>query len=263
MKPPRPTLSILLRALLFNLGYAGFTIFWSFVCMALGPFLSFERRFALINVWTRFIFWMLRNINGVEIEVRGRENIPSGQPVVIAANHQSNLETFYLQLVFSPQSTILKRSLLWIPFFGWGLRMLRPIAIDRKRASAALRDIIRQGAERLRQGMYVTIFPEGTRRDPGEPGDFHSGGAMLAQRARVPLLPVAHNAGLCWPRKSMLPRPGRVIFEIGEPIASDQYSTKELNARAAEWVTERALALARQAPAAEDASPTAGNGRTG
>lgn len=234
---------MVLRAAAFCLIYAGFAIFWSLVCLAAGPLLSFEKRIRLINVWTRLIFWTLRHINGVEIEVRGLDNVPVDCPLVIAANHQSNLETFYLQLLFSPQSTILKRELLWIPFFGWGLKMLRPIAINRSRASTALREIVRQGEERLKQGMHVTIFPEGTRRPPGEPGTFHSGAAMLARHAGVPILPVAHNAGNCWPRKSMLPRPGRVVFEIGPPIEPGAFSTKELNAKVEQWVTGKALEL--------------------
>ncbi len=244
MKPSGSAVGTLLRAAVFCLIYAGFAIIWSLVCLVIGPFLPFEKRIALVNVWTRLIFWTLRHVNGVEIEVRGLDGAAVDRPLVIAANHQSNLETFYLQLLFSPQATILKRELLWIPFFGWGLKMLRPIAINRKRASTALREIVRQGGERLKQGMHVTIYPEGTRRPPGEPGAFHSGAAMLARHAGVPILPVAHNAGNCWPARSMLPRPGRVIFEIGTPIEPGEFSTKELNAKVEQWVTHKALELA-------------------
>jgi 1-acyl-sn-glycerol-3-phosphate acyltransferase len=200
------------------------------------PLLSFEQRYRFVNIWSVVIMWLLRHLNGVHIEVEGREHIPRDRGVVVMSNHQSPWETFYLQLLVSPQATILKRELLWIPFFGWGLALLKPIAIDRKAGSQALKTILREGAARLADGISVTIFPEGTRQKPGTIGHFNSGGAMLATRSGAEVLPVAHNSGDCWPARSVMRYPGTIRLVIGEPISAQGKSTKALTAEVERWI---------------------------
>ena len=229
MSERKTGLGIWLRSLLFVLLYNLMGITHSLFCLLFAPFQSFEQRYRFINLWTRATMWLLRHLNGVHIEVEGLENIPAGQPVVIMANHQSQWETFYLQLLVSPQATILKRELLWVPFFGWALALLKPIAIDRKKPSQALKTILRAGEQRLKDGISVTIFPEGTRQAPGTLGRFNNGGAMLACRAGVPILPVVHNSGDCWPARSLLRYPGTIRLRICKSIKTEGKRARQVN----------------------------------
>jgi 1-acyl-sn-glycerol-3-phosphate acyltransferase len=138
---------------------------------------------------------------------------------------------------------VLKRELLWIPFFGWGLALMSPIAIDRSRGVAALRAMARRGRERLAQGFWVIVFPEGTRVAPGERREYQLGGAWLAAAAAAPVVPVAHNAGLFWPRNAFLKRPGTVTVRIGPAIDTSARDPKTINAMAEQWIEEQQKAL--------------------
>ena len=192
-------------------------------------------RARVIGIWARFNIWTLRVFCGITCEVRGVENIPP-RPAVLLANHQSAWETLYFQLVFPPQSYILKSQLLWIPFFGWGLAANRPVAINRAKKIRALEQLLTQGAIRLREGRWVVAFPEGTRMPPGRPGKFQAGGALLAVRSGAPVVPVAHNAGLFWPKNGFLKRRGVIQLRIGAPIESKGRKPQEVNAQAETWV---------------------------
>ncbi len=227
-----------IRSALFMLVYSFMGIVHGFLSVVIGPFLPFERRYNFINLWTRASLWLLRHLNGVKVELRGRENIPEDGRFVVMSNHQSQFETFFLQVLFAPQATILKRELLWVPFFGWALALLKPIKIDRSKAGSALKQIVEQGKERLNNGVPVVIFPEGTRQSPGEMGEFSVGGAMLASKAGVPILPVAHNGGDCWPARSMLRIPGTIIVSIGPTIDTEGRKTREINDETADWIEE-------------------------
>jgi 1-acyl-sn-glycerol-3-phosphate acyltransferase len=138
---------------------------------------------------------------------------------------------------------VLKRELLWIPFFGWGLALMSPIAIDRSRGAAALRAIARRGRERLAQGFWVIVFPEGTRVAPGERRPYQLGGAWLAAASGAPVVPVAHNAGLLWPRNAFIKRPGTVTVRIGPPIETENRDPKLINTLAEKWIEEQQQAL--------------------
>lgn len=227
---------IRLRSILFFVLYNLMGVFHSLASVAVAPFQTFEQRYRFVNRWTQATMWLLRRLNGVEIEVSGLENIPSDEPVVVLANHQSQWETFYLQLLFTPQATVLKRELLWVPFFGWALLLLRPIAIDRGQPSQALKTLLRVGQERLAQGVSVVIYPEGTRQPPGHMGQFNAGGAMLACRAGRRVVPIAHNAGDCWPARSLWRFPGTIRVVIGEPIDCAGETAKAVNEKAEEWI---------------------------
>ncbi len=233
---PRPGLKVRLLSLLFFVLYNLIGILHSLLSLAVAPFQSFEQRYWFVNLWSRATMWLLRWLNGVRIEVEGLDLIPRDRPVVVMCNHQSQWETFYLQLLISPQATILKRELLWVPFFGWGLALLRPIAIDRSKASQALKTLLRVGQERLREGISVVIYPEGTRQAPGTIGPFNPGGAMLAARAGVEVLPMSHNSGDCWPSRSLMRIPGVIRLRIGAPIPVEGKSAKQIVAEAETWI---------------------------
>jgi 1-acyl-sn-glycerol-3-phosphate acyltransferase len=188
------------------------------------------------------VILLAQAILGIRCRVEGRENLPA-RPAVILSKHQSAWETLAFQQIFPPQVHVLKRELLWIPFFGWGLALMSPIAIDRARGVAALRSIARRGRERLQQGFWVVVFPEGTRVAPGERRAYQLGGAWLAAASGVPIVPVAHNAGRVWPRNAFVKRPGTVTVRIGPPIDSANRDPKLLNALAETWIEEQQKAL--------------------
>jgi len=199
-------------------------------------------RYRIISGWSKLFVWLAKLILGIQWQVEGREHLPA-RPAVILAKHQSAWETMAFQLIFPPQVHVLKRELLWIPFFGWALALMSPIAIDRTRGVAALRAIARRGRERLEQGFWVVVFPEGTRVRPGERRPYQLGGAWLAAAAGAPVVPVAHNAGLVWPRNAFLKRSGTVIVRIGPPIDGAGHDPKALNDMAEAWIEEQQKAL--------------------
>lgn len=222
------------RSALFLLIQVVFTFVFSFVSLLTFP-LPLAGRYAVISWWAQAIVALARSLCGIRYRVIGAEHIPA-EPCVIVSKHQSAWETFVFQKIFPPQVWVLKRELLWIPFFGWGLAMLQPIAIDRRSGARALRQMVEQGADRLRRGFFVVIFPEGTRTTPGERRPYHAGGALLAVKTGRPALPVAHNAGKCWPRNAWVKRPGLITISIGPALSPDGLSTAELNGRLERWI---------------------------
>ena len=199
-------------------------------------------RYRIISGWSRCVVYLAKLIVGIRWKVEGHEHLPS-QPSVILSNHQSAWETLAFQQIFPPQVHVLKRELLWIPFFGWGLALMSPIAIDRSRGVAALRAMARRGRERLAQGFWIVVFPEGTRVKPGERRAYQLGGAWLAAASGAPIVPVAHNAGLVWPRNAFIKRPGTVTVRIGPPIEAANRDPKILNSLVESWIEEQQKAL--------------------
>lgn len=190
--------------------------------------LPFKKRYAFIRLFARFNLWSLDRVCHLKCVIKGRENIPS-QASVILCKHQSTWETFALQIVFPPQIWVLKQALLYIPFFGWGLAMLEPIAINRSAKKKAMQQIIDQGTQRLNDGRWVVLFPEGTRIAPGEPTRFMSGGARLAAHANKSVVPVAHNAGEFWPKHGFTKKAGTITISILPPIDPTDKSASEIN----------------------------------
>jgi 1-acyl-sn-glycerol-3-phosphate acyltransferase len=207
--------------------YALFTL----ACFSLPP----HRRYQVTYGWTRLMLFLLRVVCGLHYRVIGAENIPN-QPSVILSKHQSAWETFALQQIFPPQVWVLKKELLRIPFFGWGLAMTSPIAIDRSSGKAALQQIVEQGKDRLRQNFWIVIFPEGTRISPGQTGKYHIGGAWLATHTGALVVPVAHNAGEFWGKNSFIKYPGMITVSIGKPIDPTGMEPGELNAQLRAWI---------------------------
>lgn len=231
----------LLRSLLFTAVLLVMTPPYALLALATFPLPPLVR-YRVISGWSRAVLFLARRLLGIDWKVEGHENLPA-RPAVILSQHQSAWETIAFQHIFPPQVYILKRELLWIPFFGWGLALMSPIAIDRSRGFAALRNIARRGRQRLEQGFWVVIFPEGTRVAPGERRAYHLGGAWLAAASGVPIVPVAHNAGRVWPRNAFIKRPGTVTVRIGPPIESRDRDPKMLNALAETWIEEQQKAL--------------------
>lgn len=232
---------MLLRSSLFALALVIVTPPYALLALLTAP-LPRLVRYRVISGWSRLIVWLARALCGVRWRVEGGERLPA-RPAVILAKHQSAWETMAFQLIFPPQSYLLKRELLWLPFFGWGLALMSPIAINRTRGVAALRELVRRGRERLSQGFWVVVFPEGTRVAPGERRKYQLGGALLAEHSGAPVVPVAHNAGLLWPRNAFLKRPGVVTVRIGPVIESAGRDAASINALAEQWIEEQQKTL--------------------
>ena len=232
---------IVLRSLLFYLGLGLSVLIAVPIAFALLP-VPFPARFRLMSNWARFNLWWLRVACGITARFQGLEHA-AGPPAVILCKHQSAWETLSIQLLFPPQVWILKRELLWIPVFGWGMATMRPIAIDRAAGVRSLKRIVRQGAARLREGLWVVIFPEGTRAAPGQRRKYHPGGGLLAEQSGCPVVPIAHNAGRLWPRNSFLKRPGVIDMVIGPPIQSGGKDANQITREAEEWIETTVAAL--------------------
>ena len=189
----------------------------SLVACLIGPFISLDNRLKLFSLWPKFSNWFLHMTCNIKVEVVGKENIPTA-PCVIVSNHQGQWETFYMQYLFHPLCTLLKRELLYIPFWGWAMKMLNPIAINRNKPKEAILQTLEEGSNRLKKGMFVLLFPEGTRVEAGRVGKYARSSFELAKRNRVKVLPLCHNSGNCWPAHRFLKVPGTITLIIGEPF---------------------------------------------
>jgi 1-acyl-sn-glycerol-3-phosphate acyltransferase len=225
---------ILARSLVFFLLQSALTIVWSLLSLLTFPF-SPLARYRFITVWSRMVIWLARALCGIDYEVRGLENLPR-QPGIILAKHQSAWETLAFQVFLPPQVWVIKRELLWVPFFGWGLAMMSPIAIDRSAGVKALKQTLAQGRRRLAQGFWIVVFPEGHRFPPGEKGPYHVGGAWLAVQTGAPAVPIALNSGYVWPRNSFLKHPGKITVSIGPPIHPAGMKADAVNKAAEHWI---------------------------
>ncbi len=192
-------------------------------------------RYRVISYWSKIMVWLARLVLGIRWDIAGRENIPT-VPSIVMAKHQSAWETMALQLFFPPHVYVIKRELLRIPFFGWGLALMSPIAIDRDAGLRSIKQTLQQGRERLAQGFSVVIFPEGTRVEPGARRKYQLGGAWLACKVGAPVVPIAHNAGELWGRNALVRYPGVVRMVIGAPIDSRSLEPEELNRRVEDWI---------------------------
>lgn len=233
---------LFLRSLLYNI--FGFSTVVIVSAMLLLLFWApYRYRWALCVGWCRLAVWSADFFCGIKTVVEGAENLPDS-PSVILIKHTSTLETLW-QVTWFPQATwVLKREILVAPFFGWAIAVaLKPIAIDRKGGGPAVKQVIRQGKKKLADGIWVTIFPEGTRMPPGETRKYGVSGAALAKEAGVLVVPVAHNAGDFWTRRSFSKRPGTVRFCIGPPIDASTQSPKETNLIAQDWVENKMLEI--------------------
>jgi len=226
-------MSVVLRSCLFALVQCLITPPFAIIALLSFP-LPPLTRYRIITAWSRLIVRAAAKICGIHHRIIGADHLPQ-QPCVILAKHQSAWEALAFPVLFPPQVMVVKRELLWIPFFGWGLAMLSPIAIERGTARA-VRQMLEQGRDRLACGFWITVFPEGTRVAPGARGNYRIGGAAIAVHAGVPVVPVAHNAGYCWGRAAFLKYPGTITVSIGPAIDSHGIEAEALLRRAEAWI---------------------------
>lgn len=219
----------------FFVYYACSTVIFG-VLAPLAVLLPKNARQPVLNLHNKGLLCAFRVLCGVKVEFVGLENINKHQPVVLVANHQSEWETYALQVLMAPVSTVLKKELLSVPFFGWGLRVVKPIAIDRSQRTNALKQIMSQGKDRLEDGRSVLIFPEGTRTSPKDEQAFNKGAAMLATSANVSILPIVHNAGYVWPGKRWRKFPGSIRVVVGPVIESEGKKTAVLHEEMSAWM---------------------------
>ncbi|WNK20494.1 lysophospholipid acyltransferase family protein [Halomonas piscis] len=224
-----------LRSGIFYVGYFSAMLVCGVLLLPIAPFLPLSGRYRLLNLYNHFLIRWFRLACGVRYDIRGREHLPEGA-CVIQANHQSEWETVFLQVMMPPVCTVLKRELLNIPIFGWGLRLLHPISLDRSKPSRALKQVLTQGVTRLQSGLSVLIFPEGTRVDPGSRRRYNKSGSVIACRAGVPVLPVAHNAGERWPGRHWVKQPGVLRVRIGAPIETAGKTPDAVMAEVEAWI---------------------------
>ena len=216
-------------------------IFGTFAC-TIGLLMPYQMRQNVVTWANAIIIKWLSFSCGITLQIDGLENLPD-KPCVVLSKHQSGWETFYLQRLLRPVSTILKKELFWIPFFGWVLFLMRPIAIDRSNPRGAMKQILAQGKQRLAQGNNVLIYPEGTRTPVEQVGNYGRSGAALAIAAGVPILPVAQNAGYCWPAHKFIKWPGRIHMVIGVPIDTTNADSRQLTEQVKEWIESTQLTL--------------------
>lgn len=245
---------IWLRSSLYALGLLIATPFFSTLALLAFP-LPPVTRSRIISGWARVMLWWAKLTCGLTYRVIGAENMPD-HPCVILAKHQSAWETMAFQCIFPPVVWVMKRELLRIPFFGWGLAMTSPIAIDRSAGKEALKQVTEQGKARLEHGFWVVVFPEGTRVKPGVRGKYNIGGAFLATHSKATVLPVAHNAGEFWGKNAFLKHPGIITLSIGKPIQADGMKTGELNSQVETWIEQEMQRIAHDFESGPLAAPS-------
>lgn len=226
---------LFLRSLLFFLLMTILTVVWSMACILFAPF-PYARRYYLTSRWNVAVIWMAKAICDIRYQVKGIENFPD-TPAIVLSKHQSAWETiFLLPMTPRPLVFVFKKSLTYIPFFGWGIALLRMIPIDRNKGRDAFAQVVVQGRKRLADGQWIIMFPEGTRIPVGQTGKYKNGGTRLAVETNTPVVPIAHNAGECWPKNSFIKQPGLITVSIGKPIYPENLDSSELMAQVENWI---------------------------
>lgn len=211
---------LMLRSSMFNLTMIVLTPLFSIALLLVRPF-GFKPAWWIARAWSGVMLFLGRALCGMRYRVEGREHLPR-QPCVVMAKHQSAWETIAMPQLIPPFVWVLKHELFYIPIFGWALKAVNAIAIRRMKPREAVKQVLLQGEAFLKQGRWVVIFPEGERMPPGKTGNYQASGIMLAQRAHVGILPMAHNAGLCWPKRSFVKRPGLITVRFLPYIPAEE-----------------------------------------
>lgn len=222
------------QSLLFEIIRFVLTVVFSLISLLTFPFKPLTR-YRIITTWSHWVTALAKTLCGIDYRVKGMENLPA-EPSIILSKHQSAWETLAYQVIFPPQVWVLKRSLLFIPFFGWGLAMMSPIAIDRDSGTRALRQTLAQGRARLDAGWWIVMYPEGTRITPGTRARYHPGGAWLACKTGAKVVPVAHNAGTLWGRNAFVKQAGTITVSIGPAIDPQGLSADQVIAKVEDWI---------------------------
>jgi 1-acyl-sn-glycerol-3-phosphate acyltransferase len=233
-----------LRAIVFLIFQAVSLSIWAILFVLIGPLLPFSTRYRFAMRWPAMTIWAARMILGIRYQVIGQENLPDG-PAILLSKHESAWETLFYPSFFQRDLCfVFKRELLWIPFFGWGIALLRMIAINRGKGDAAFAQIVKKGRKVLQQDhRWMVFFPEGTRVLPGKKVRFKTGGARLAVATNTPVIPIAMNSGDLWPRKSFIKRPGLITVSIGPPILPENEDANTLMAKVESWISKEMLRI--------------------
>lgn len=224
-----------LASFLFTLFLFAWTGFYAVMFICVGPFMAFRTRFAMARAWGAALLAVLRLVCRLDYRIEGADNIPPGNHIALI-KHSSAWETFAQVVLVPPHVWVLKRELTWVPFLGWALRLMRCIAIDRSAGKSAVQSVLDQGKQRLGEGEWIVIFPEGTRMPPGETRRYGVSGALLAAQNDRLVVPVAHDAGYFWPRRGLYKKPGTIRVVIGPPIAAAGREPREVNEEAQAWI---------------------------
>jgi 1-acyl-sn-glycerol-3-phosphate acyltransferase len=225
---------IYIRSIIFSIFLVALTIPYALFSFLTFPFKR-EIRYTLIVSWTKWVILAAKTICGIRYRIEGWDNIPHSG-VIFLAKHQSRWETLALPALIPLLSFVYKRELHYIPFFGWGIALCGMIPINRGSARQALAQVVRDGGARIKEGWNVVMFPEGTRTAPGQSLRYKVGGAHLAVSTKTPVVPIAHNAGDCWPKGTFVKRPGLITLIFGPPIAPDNMTPDQLNEKVAAWI---------------------------
>lgn len=210
-------------------------VIWVFVCLLAAP-LPYNQRYFITSRWNVFVIWTAKVICGIRYQIKGMENCPD-TPVILLCKHQSFWETVFLLCNMPrPLVFVFKKEILYIPFFGWGMALLRMIPIDRGNGRDAFKSIVTRGKLRLADGQWIIMFPEGTRIPVGQKGKYKSGGARLAIETNTVVLPIAHNSGECWPKGKFIKSPGLVTVSIGKPISPDGLTADTMMQMVEDWI---------------------------
>lgn len=229
---------------------------YALLCLLCAP-LPLSWRYRVTVGWPAMCIWAARAILGIRHRVEGAENLPDG-PAILLSKHQSTWETlFYPSYMPRELCFVFKRELLWLPFFGWGIALLDMIHIDRRRATDAFEQVVRQGGDKLAQGRWIIMFPEGTRTPVGGQGRYKTGGTRLAIRTGTPVVPIAVDSGRCWPRKAFLKRPGLITVSIGPPIDPDGLTPDALMRQVEQWIESEMRRLHPEAYVQTSSAPLA------
>ena len=230
---------IYIRSLLFYLYLVSVTSIAAFICLLITPITSVAQRYSIVRFWSYLNLQMLELICKIHYQVLGMEHIQEcgSQPMILLSKHQSAWETIVYPYIF-PKTLcfVSKRELLWLPFFGWALASLKMITINRGDREVARAAVAVQGRERLAQGQWIAIFPEGTRTPVGSYRPYRKGGFRLALATGTDIIPVAQNAGNVWPRNSFLKYPGMVTVSIGHAISVQDKSEEQIQAEVEAWI---------------------------
>lgn len=228
---------ITLRSTIYFILLVLSTFFFGLIMAIFGWFLPFIVNSKVANAWGITNGFLLKTVCGLTYSVEGLENLPQNQACIIMSKHQSAWETITFRGIFpANQAWVLKRELMFLPVFGWALAVVQPIAINRKAGREAMKQVVEQGLLRLSQNRNVIIFPEGTRVAPGERKRYGIGGGLLAEKADVPVIPVAHNAGVFWKRRGLKKYPGNIQVVIGPPIDTNGMSAAEITRQVEAWI---------------------------
>jgi 1-acyl-sn-glycerol-3-phosphate acyltransferase len=229
----------LIRSILHLLWMAVTVVPWAVFAIVASVFVSSERMYWICAGWLKAAVWGGQAILGIRNRITGFENLPTGatDPAVLLVKHQSTWETFVMPAIMPhPLAFVFKKELLYVPFFGWAMARMDMIHIDRSQRARAFAKVVAQGKRLLGQGTWVIMFPEGTRMERGQQGEYKAGGARLAIQTGAPVIPIAVTSAKCWPRKAFVKRPGIVDVSIGKPIASAGKKPEELTREVEAWI---------------------------